>query len=257
MTSLFDDNQQGDPLQIDESKDYFAELVGDNKKYKTPQDLAKSKVHADLTISHRNREFDNLRDDYMKLREEYNAGLKLQEIVDRLSQQSQQSTSSENTQNANENIQKPIDPAALESLVSSKIQEMETTKKQAQNYMTVEKKLMERYGENYKNVLKQQAVELDLSGEEVDALAKRSPAAFFRTFGLDQETSHDGFQAPPQSERRSVNFAPAKTKRTWADYQDLRKKDPKLYYDRKTQNQMHEDAISLGEAFRDGDWNTI
>jgi hypothetical protein len=42
--------------------------------------------------------------------------------------------------------------------------------------------------------------------------------------------------------------------RTWDWYQKLKVSDPKKYYSPETNVQMHKDALSLGEAFEDGDF---
>src|SRR5688572_12599227 len=83
-----------DQVQIDENKDYFAELTApgakfdlakfDNDKLKAAAAIAKGKWHADQTLELRNRQHDELRDDWKKLREEYNAGPKIKEYLDQL-----------------------------------------------------------------------------------------------------------------------------------------------------------------------------
>jgi hypothetical protein len=42
--------------------------------------------------------------------------------------------------------------------------------------------------------------------------------------------------------------------RTWSQYQELKKKDPKLYHDRKTQDKLVKDYQQLGTDFEDGDF---
>jgi hypothetical protein len=43
-------------------------------------------------------------------------------------------------------------------------------------------------------------------------------------------------------------------KRTWHWYQQLKKDNPRLYHEPKTQVQMHKDASDLGASFKDGNW---
>ena len=85
-------------------------------------------------------------------------------------------------------------------------------------------------------------------------MAKKSPDAFFRTFGLDKESA-ETFELPPRTKQRTDGFSPTgKEKRTWSYYQKLRKEKPDVYRDPKTQTQMLKDSIELGEAFKDGDY---
>ena len=239
----------------DPGSNYFEQLVGEGKKFKDPESLARGKFESDNYIRHKEQQYDELRADYLKLREEYNAGQRLQTLIDQLStQQQQQLASSDNTQ-ANGVQQAQIDPKQIESLVSSKIQEHEITKMQMENFNAVRNKLVEQYGENYQNVLKKQVSDLGLTEAEVNEMAKRHPKVLMRTLGLDQPAQRQDFQTPTRSSQSS--FTPTGApKRTWSYYQKMKKENPKQYTDPKTQVQMHKDAIAMGEAFQDGDWAT-
>lgn len=243
--SLLDGDDHVD--EIDPNKNYFAELVGEGRKFKTQEDLARGKFESDRMIAFKNKEFDDLRTSYLELLEQNKAGPKLQELLDRLNDQ--QLTSRE-TPPSNEDTKSPaMDYKEIESLVSRKIQETEMSRKQEANFNVVKNKLIERFGNNYKNSVKQHMDELGLSDDDVNALARKSPTAFFKTMGLeDKET--ESFQAPPRNERRSDNFVPkGSEKRNWAYYEKLRKAEPKVYLDSKTQTQMYKDALEFGDAF--------
>lgn len=237
---------------FDPNKDYFQELVGDDKKFKSPQELAKGKYQSDLYIKTLERRLDESREDQLRLREENMTKAKLQELLDRF--EAKQLTSSD-TLNANEVPGKPpVDPTEIETLIESKIQARELNRKQDDNFNVVRNRLKERFGDNYQNVLKQQIDDLGLSNEDVDVLARKSPSAFFKVMGLDMQRS-DSFQAPPQSSSRPDQFSPRTVKRTWAYYQNMKKQDPTLYWNPKTTAQMHKDAIELGSDFEDGDFH--
>jgi hypothetical protein len=95
---------------------------------------------------------------------------------------------------------------------------------------------------------------LELSIEDINSLARKSPTAFFNTLGLNQAQA-DNLLSPPRSSM-STGFTPnTKEKRTWSYYQNLKKTNPKLYFDPKIANQMHDDAIALGQEFQDGDFH--
>lgn len=246
MTNLLD---QGNDLTLDENKNYLEELVGEGRKFKTPEDLAKSKVHADIHIATLESRMDAMREDMLKMREENVAGPKLQELIDRLSAQ-QQLTSREQPL-SNEDRTASFDPKQMESLISSKLSEYEMTKKQAENYSLVKDKLTERYGNSYASVLKEKSRELGLSDPEVESMARINPNLFFKTFDVNEQGNRETFQTPPHNQRRTDNFAPKNDKRGWSYYEDLRKKDPMIYFSPKIANEMDKQAQLMGwEAFR-------
>ena len=201
------------------------------------------------------RKMDELRNENVRLMEENKAREGLKELIDQLNQK--QSSSSDDTNKANDrdNIQPKFDIKEIESLVSSKIVEHDLTRKQTANFNSVKNKLTERFGANYQSALQQQIEELGLDISDMDALARKSPTAFFKTLGLDQPPQQDGFQAPPRSLQRSDSFKPKVEKRTWSYYQNMKKENPKLYFDAKINNQMMEDYATLGKEFEDGDFH--
>lgn len=240
-----------DQVIVDDNKDYLSELVGDDKKFKSPAELAKGKWHADQTIELMKKRMDDLRADFEKERKQNLTREQLQSALDRFSQTDL--ASSANTQaNTDTNVTPIIDPNQIKSLVTSEVMNLRKQETEAQNAKTVEAKLIERYGTNYANVLSQQAVELGLSDQEVNYMAKSNPKVFLRTFGLDQPQRTENFQAPP---RNSFNFSPTAPKKTWSYYQEIKKNKPTEYYSPKIQNQMMDDYNRLGDAFEDGDFH--
>jgi hypothetical protein len=246
MDDLF--NQNEDQIQIDETKNYLEDLVGDGKKFKTPEELARGKFESDSYIKILEKRLDMSRQDLESLRNEYNAGKSLKELLDQMNDK-QPTTSREQTQNPNE-VQPPAyKPEELESLVSSKIEQHEQSKKERENYNQVQAKLLERFGNSYKDALKSQALTLGLSDDEVNSMARKNPNLFMKTFDLNEPKKTEPFSAPPTSMRRSDSFAPTSEKRNWNYYMEMYRKDPKSWYEPKISVQMHNDAIALGEDF--------
>lgn len=238
-----------DDNQLDPNKNYLEELVGEDKKFKSVDDLAKGKFMSDLHIATLEQRLDEMREEYKRAAEQAKAAEKLQDLLTRLENQDDLS-SRENTQNSKEDSKTALDPEQLESLIASSISKRETSRKQEENFNLVMEKVREKYGDSYARTLNEQAKEMDLSADEVDNLARRNPKLFFKTFGLDENRSVESFQAPPGSSK-STTFAPKVQKRTMSYYRDLRKTNPSLYFDRKIAVQMDKDALALGEAFFD------
>lgn len=250
MTDLLQQTEVDTP-QIDESKKYFDELVGEGKRYSDQEALAKKSVHADATIEILKRRVDEISDYAKKLREENVTKAKLEELYDKLSTQG---NSNSNNTPANEQTQPSIKPEDIENIVSQKLAQSKIADKETINLDIVKAKLIERFGTNYQPTVNQQISNLGLSSEDFHALAKKSPTALFKTLGLDQ-TKQDNFLPSFTSSQRNDNFAPTGAKkRTWSYYQELKKSNPQLYFDRNTAVQMTKDAIELGDAFRDGNY---
>lgn len=241
--------------QFDPNKNYVEELVGEGKKFKTIEDLAKGKAEADAFIAFKNREYDTLKEDYLNLRKEHTAGSRLEDLITKLSL-TQQPSSNESPEVNEENKVPAYKPEDIDARVLETVSRLETQRKETANFNEVQAKLQEKLGPNYENILKQQVADLGLSPEDVNTLAKKSPKAFFKTLGLEEKQQGDNtFNAPPRSQNRSDSFAPSSTKRTWAYYEKMRKEQPSVYLNPKTQVQMHKDHKELGNAFEDGDFN--
>lgn len=229
---------------IDETKNYLEEYVGEGKKFKDAAELAKAKATSDAFIKQLEEEQAALRQEYFALREEYNARPALQELIDQL--KNTQHTSSDN-QNANDDQPPALKPEDIENLVAKKLQEAELTKKQEENYKTVQAKLKERYGESYVTHLQTQISTLGLSEDFVNDLAKNHPQVFIKTFGLDAQPK-ESFQTPPRGSITTQTSTP-NVKRDWNYYENMRKTDYQKYWDPKTQLQMIADKATLGDSF--------
>ena len=261
---LLKPTDQNDQVQIDENKDYFAELTSpgakfdltkyDNDPLKAAAAIAKGKYHADATLEIRNRQHDELRTDWQKLREEYNAGPKLKEYLDQIVNQQQ----TLHKEPPVDDVKPVYDPQEIEKLLdeklSAKIAAREQERKEEANFRTVESKLAEHYGSNYQSALKQQVDQLGLDPQFVNTLARQHPEVLFRTLGIGRKEDNL-FQSPVHSTQRRDQFAPAQ-KRTNSYYQKLRKEQPEVYRSPKVQDQMLKDYQALGSEFEDGDWNS-
>lgn len=243
---------------LDNSKDYFQELVGEGRKFKSKEDLAKGKFESDLYINTLQSRMDELRKDYLKEKEDNVAKARLEELIDQLNKTSQRPSNNEPTPPVIDGNQPKFDPKEIESLVSTKIQEHDRAKREQENFNEVRNKLKEQYGSNYQSVLKQKIEELGLDETFMNDLARKHPSVLLKTLGVGEQVQQEQFQSPPRSSIRNDNFKPSSgQKRTWAYYQDIKKNNPTLYHDPKTTVQMHKDYETLGSDFEDGDFNAI
>ncbi len=211
-----------------------------------PPELLNSKVDSDLFIKVQNARFDNIRDDYLKLREEATTKASLEELITR--QEKLLANPEQPTNTPVEETKPSIKPEDIDSILEQKLTAREKLTKQTENFNMIKAKLREQFGDKASEVLKQRMDTLGLDQAFTDDLAKSHPSVFIRTFGLD-EVRQSTNVAPPRSSLRTDKFAPTVQKRDWNYYQELNKRDPRAYLDPKIAIQMHNDAIELGDAF--------
>lgn len=219
-------------------------------KDKTREELEYAKAESDLFIKAQNARFDDLKKDYLELRERHQAGTELKDLIDQLKSNPRKEDDLSGTQR--EQNQPAIKPEDLDALVSQRVSQQITahqqTLKQEENFRTVQAKLREHFGENYQSSYKQRLDTLGLTPEYANDLAKNHPQVFMKTFELDTPRNvHD--VSLPRNQQRPSQFGPAHVKRDWNYYQELKKTNPKLYLDPKIAVQMHDDAIALGADF--------
>lgn len=230
-----------------EPQNYLAELVGEGKKFKDAEALARGKYEADRFIEIKNKQFDDLREDYLRLMDESKNRAKLEDLITQLEGKQIVDPEPQKPMIPNEPTLKPED---IESLVDKRITETERARQQQSNFNVVKAKLEERFGDNYASHVRERVKELGLTADELNDLARRSPNAAINALGLNAQPS--GFQNQPVS---SVTRKPAQgSQKTWQYYQEMKRTNPKLYTDPKITNEMIQQAETLGDAFYDGDF---
>lgn len=251
--NLFAGGNDPTPDVLDQNKDYLSELVGNEKKFKDTKELAKGKYESDRYIETLTRTLDEMREDNKKLREAQVDGNKYDELVNLI----KQGKSDESISPSPQEDKPELKLEDVEKLVAERMDRRDRLKKEQENFNLVQQRLKEQLGTNYSHILEEQREQMDLTVEEVNQLARRSPTMFYRTFGLEnkQQTDPDLF-SPPRSVQRNDNFAPKTTKRTWTYYQQLKRDNPTLYWDPKTVTQRHKDYETLKGDFEDGDFNS-
>jgi len=232
---------------------YLEELVGDNKKFKTTEDLAKGKYISDNYILTLESQLDQLRNDYTKLHEEQVAKAGLQELIDKMNSPKPVTPDITKVPDA----KPPIDPKQIEDLIDSRMSQREQARRDQENVNLVKSKLEEKWGKEYHDSLQQRLSDVDLTGDQFNQMAKNNPKTLIKLLELESQQytpSRDPW-APPRSQVRTDSFKPQTEVRDWAWYQDLKVKDPKKYYSPATNVQMHKDALELGARFETGDFN--
>ena len=254
LTDLFSSTTNGDAPVVDPSKNYLEELVGEGKKFKSQEDLARAKLESDAFIA-------RLQGELQGIRTELNTRLTVEQMMDKI-------TAAKEATNSNTNGNQPVvngDSGAkslteedLTALVEDRISKIEKARIQESNLNQVRQVLTEKFGADFPSHLKQTATNLGVGEEFLNNLAKEQPKAFLALVGQQDAPKAPQVQntlfapTPSQQIPKTPGFAPT-GERKKSFYDDLKRKDAAAYWSPKVQNQMHQDAIKLGEVFFDSE----
>lgn len=231
-------------LPDDQSQPLTKESIIAKWKDKSREELEDAKAESDLYIAIQNARFDDLRKDYLELKEQQQTGTQLKDLLDRLDKPITQQDQNDTT------VQTPpgIKPEDIDTRIAKALTDHQIKLQQNANFDAMQAKLKQTYGEDYASTYKQRLDTLGLSREFADEIARSHPSVFVKTFGLD-EVRQQSQQNLPRSSVRPNTFAPQTKKRDWNYYQEMKKSDPRMYLDPKIAVQMHDDAIALGADF--------
>lgn len=215
------------------------QLVGEGKKFKTADDLAKSKVHADQHIS-------NLEKELSELRGELQARLTVEQLMEKIQKPAEKPNDQRNVEQPKP--QEPGSPNLTEEV--SKILAAERRKEKAEsNLNSVRNELKTRFGADYNQKLASIADELNVSKEFLTDMAKTSPTGFLKLIDSVAPADKERPITPPQSERNSAGVIPNSGVKNAAYYRELRRTKPDVYFSKKVQAEMHNEAVRQGASF--------
>lgn len=221
---------------IDPTVDYFPELVGEGKKYKTNADAARAILEKDAFIK-------RVLDEKRMLEEDLKTRVNMEDFLTQVKSATPtpqptpvtiptQATASE------------LNTADIEKLVQQQIAQREADNARSRNLLTVQGKLQETLGVNYSEQVKQRARDLGLDIQYFNDTAARSPQAFFELMGLNRQpegltTLPRGTPNPPVHVGSVKNFA---------YFNKMRKENP-VEYSRYGMKEEWELAKKMGADF--------
>ena len=240
--SLMDDlsNQPGEPntneLMKDENQSYLDKLVAEKgENWKDPEVLAKGKLESDNYIAELKRQMDELK---AKAIEGDTVSKLLAELEKRAGANSNNTpnTPVDSLPNANNNVVsnpgegeaplQPMTPEQVAELVSKSLSDRETASVSIKNETEVKDFLIKNYGTEAGKIVGNKARELGMSVDDMDALAKKSPTAFFNLIGVAPQTSSPTLNGDVNS--LSIQNQNNPNVRDWQHYQRIRRENPKL-----------------------------
>lgn len=232
---------QPETPQINEDHDYLADLVGEGKKFKDLQALARSTLHKEMHIR-------NLEKENADFRQAVQQGLTREEFYEAI-KSLQQPSPSNPAPKADEPERNEVSVEQIQSLVRDSVNQTLTEKQQESNLVYAVTEAHKALGPNFQRLLKDRAKELGESEADLTMLARTKPKVFLELMvpkasdtphipSLPRSSVDSGKGTPSGSEVRNMSY-----------YKKLKQTDPARYKSQATEIQMHKDAMTLGEKF--------
>lgn len=215
MTDIF---APVDPPVV-EDKDYLVEFVGEDKKYKTPADLAKAKAHADAHITNLLKQLDTMREQAVK-------GKTVEDLLDqiRLTQSPKVEETPARPPQENQTETRGLTIEDVNRLLA----ERDTTHKLNTNLTSTISELSSRYGDQTPTVITAKAKELQVTNEDLREMARTRPTVFLALFKEPAPTQQrDVFGTPATGV--NMQKSSATTGEKFSDFQKVKKDNPRLY----------------------------
>ena len=237
MTDIFEKNDTPDPEIT------FEALVGEGKKFRDPDALAKAKNHADQHIG-------NLEKEMSELRAELQARMTLEEMMDRLPKP-QAPNLEQTTREKPETprLETGSDKTDLAAEVQRLLKAEKEKEKRDSNIEVTRAGLRERFGSDYNQRLEQIATQLEVSKDFLTGMATTSPSGFFKLIDSVAAPDNNRPVTPPVPSRDPLKNQAHTGRKNRQYYQELRKADPQRYFSSKVQNEMHNEAMKQGADF--------
>jgi hypothetical protein len=212
-----------------------AALVGEGKKYKTLDDLAKAYVNADSFI-------EQLKAENRELKEKATAAKTVDDVLERLQQQHTQPPADQQTKTA-----PAVDVSDLSKLVEATVTGLETRKQKQANLLKADAKMKELFGDKAAAKFAEVAVTPELS-KVYQELASVDPDKFVSLFaeGVPKNTA----KADTGGVNTNVNYSTinqtgrASTVGTKEYYDNVRRTKPDTYYSQDFQLNMDKQVRS-------------
>jgi len=182
-------------------------------------------------ITVKNREFDQLREDYLKAKANADAQAKFEDLLTRLESKSGNDNNNSGSTQNNGNVEQPVlDEAKLDTLIEQRVLDIENRKREKANLDAVENKLRERFGDNAQAILRDKMNTLGITNEDIKFLAKKSPEAVFNALGLNSQPPAQQEAGLPRSSFRTDRSNNTDGVRDYLFYEKMRREEPKKYF---------------------------
>jgi len=241
---LFNTSTNTDQVKLED-------LVGEGKKYRDVTELAKAKVHADAFI-------EQLKAEKAQVLEDLKTRTAVEDAIKKLQAPNANGGTGTQTEHTSVQTQSSEQKAnfTLED-VDKLLEQKDRQKKVQANLNTVSDAILRYAGtpEKAKEFLTTRAGELGVTVDKLSDVGKESPTALLKLLGLDKAGSST--IAPIEKTTNIVRVSKDKTfdmnaPMTKADYDELRRENPSLYFSPKVQNKLMKDRSAELKQKRQG-----
>ena len=231
--------EEGQPAQdaAPEAAQPAPDSVIEELKDRGIDELAKGKAHADQFIEH-------LKEQNAQLKSELDTRLTAEATLEEIKTRQVTEVSSEPTSSG-------LNPEDVKSLVQESITQANAEQIASANVNEASEAVTKVYGEKGSEFVAGKAAELGLSVTELMQMASKSPQAFLTVVGVtgDVPVQSTGVtQSTVNQEMLGTTISQAKPG-TDSFYKELRKSNPKKFYDPKIQQQLFKDRERLGQDY--------
>ena len=233
--SLFDTPPEATPQS-------FNELVGEGKKYRDEDAVAKALAEKDRFIA-------QLQNETAEARRLVTQQERSQEILDRL--EALRTTPTAEHQPAPQVVERVEHTGITTDDVEKLLAEREARAKRTANIEKVKAELVDIYGSNFGGALKSLAESMGVTPDYLENVAAQSPQAFMRLVAPSSQ-GPSAFTPPVSNGQPQSGFIPTagpNQKRSF--YKKLLESDKAKYFSPAVQNRMYKDALVLKEDFWD------
>jgi hypothetical protein len=244
------------PAEDEENKSFYETLVGEGKKFKDNEALARAKWHSDRTIQEREQELN-------EIRKELDKRLSLEELLAKIERTAAKKANNQ-IDEGDVTKQKEADPANLgdngkstpgftqddiNKFVRDALSQESMKRTVAQNGEYVRNTLKQTWGNDFHNILAQRTEELGMTKEEATQLAGTKPDVLLAALGVQRKQKQvDGF-APIKNAFNSAPSNQTRLDKNFAFFEKLRKENIREWMQPSTQREMFELARKHGDAF--------
>lgn len=235
MADMFSD----EPI-VDENTDNevtLDTLVGDNQKYKTPDDLAKAYTHADRELLAR----------AARIAEQEAENKVLRDLLEARGTQKPAEEQKSEDRTPNDPDPKPDPkPVDISELVRKEMQTASEEEKRSRNINLAAEEMAKHYGSPAKaqEAIRNRASELGVGFDWLKDMASTSPQAFLASMGV---TGQRSVATPGYT--NEVQTHTGRAVRDFAYFDEIRKKSPKTFYSSEVQKQLFAARRELGDKF--------
>lgn len=175
-------------VNLGEDQSPLSTLVGEGKKFKTVDDLAKSKLEADRFIDTLKREKEELESRMTTLQVEV---------------EKQKKTTTTSTTPTTQ--PSSVTEESLQALIDKTLSDREVTRTRTKNLDDAKKYLMDNFGEKAEEVLTTQASGMGISKDKLLEIASDTPVLFKRLFPVEKSKTQDTTSGTTNTESLEFN----------------------------------------------------